>query len=196
MTTKTLTAAEAVRAGRKAAGELRVPRLMGRNHRATERLLDVRRRELQEAYRALLALGRRDLAAALREEHNLTQRVAKARHLGQDRPELRARLAAARATLRDAAAEEPKAKVTATTATAISAALRRGGWMPVPRHREGLHVTTGRRVTVTFGWDSARQNHQQAVLVARYLEDLGYLTTGGNEASEGVLYVLGRKARS
>lgn len=65
----------------------------------------------------------------------------------------------------------------AATATAVSAALRRGGLLPVPRGREGVHVTRGYAagiVNVTIGIEGPRAAARVAERVAEILAAAGY----------------------
>lgn len=68
----------------------------------------------------------------------------------------------------------------ATTAIAVSAVLRRGGLLPVPRGREGIHVTTGwgrGRVTVTVSVDSRRRERELIQDAIEILTGRGYTIT-------------------
>lgn len=67
----------------------------------------------------------------------------------------------------------------ATTATAVSAVLRRGGLLPVPRSREGIHVTSGGRgkVAVTVDVDSSRREREMTEDAVEILTAKGYTVT-------------------
>lgn len=80
-------------------------------------------------------------------------------------------------------------EVTPTTAPAVSRFLRTAGWLPVPRGREGLHVTAGRSVTVTADWESSRVSREQSTETERVLADAGYDVT---RVSNTIVHVEGK----
>jgi hypothetical protein len=69
--------------------------------------------------------------------------------------------------------------VSGTTPQAVSAVLRRAGWLPVPSGREGVHVkrSHGGQVLVVVGFHSRRRAHEQAALITEALQARGYDVT-------------------
>lgn len=62
-----------------------------------------------------------------------------------------------------------------TNASAVSAFLRRSGYLPVPRDREGMHVFVARDgATVTADWDTPARSMREADEVAGVLREGGY----------------------
>lgn len=103
------TAADLVERARKADATLRamernvrLARYQGRNGRSTGEQMDALQARRDDAVTSLVAMGERRLAGALTAEFGLARRMSEARDAGQDRPELRGRLAAARRDLRAA----------------------------------------------------------------------------------------------
>lgn len=74
----------------------------GRNSGATSSAIERKWQRIRTAEEALRAAGERDLIGTATAEDKLARRIAEARTLGQERPELKARLAAARRALRAA----------------------------------------------------------------------------------------------
>lgn len=61
------------------------------------------------------------------------------------------------------------------SAPVVSRVLRKAGFLPVPRAREGIHVTRSvHGVTVTCDFDHARKALHVADEVAKVLADAGY----------------------
>lgn len=82
-----------------------------------------------------------------------------------------------------------------TSASAVSAVLRRGGLLPVPRTRDGLHVTHshGDRVMVAASVDSRRRERELISDAIEILTNQGYRVRT-NEHNDAIIYVSGKEA--
>jgi hypothetical protein len=83
---------------------------------------------------------------------------------------------------------------TATTASAVSAALRRAGFLPVPRTREGLHVTGKLPVAVFADYDSRSTSRAMIAEARDVLVGLGYVVRDSGDPDVHGLFVDGRAA--
>lgn len=77
-------------------------RSSGRNVGGTIAAQDRQARATRAAVKVLVEAGRKDIVGQLAEEDNLTRRIAAAKRVGQERPELVTRLAETRRTVRAA----------------------------------------------------------------------------------------------
>ena len=76
-----------------------------------------------------------------------------------------------------------------TTPQAVSAVLRRAGWLPVPRDREGLHVSRSRGgASVLCDWTDEAKGRTEALAITWVLEAEGY-TVEPNPHDYAILYV-------
>ena len=86
-------------------------------------------------------------------------------------------------------------RITKTTATAVSAFLRRAGWTPRVDYGEGIRVSRGAVGTggafVATMWDLDRKNAEQSAEAERLLVEAGYVVERFDAAH---FYVTGRKA--
>lgn len=81
---------------------IRLGRYQGRNSRATEAVATTAERRIDTAIRRLLDAGEREVVGLLTAEMDLRRRISRSRDEGTDRPELRARLAQVRRSLKAA----------------------------------------------------------------------------------------------
>ena len=82
-----------------------------------------------------------------------------------------------------------------TSASAVSAVLRRGGLLPVPSTREGLHVTRSAagNVMVSASVDSTRRGKELISDAIEILTNQGYRVRT-NEHNDAIIYVSGKEA--
>lgn len=64
----------------------------------------------------------------------------------------------------------------ATSPQAVSAFLRRKGWTPTPRSREGVHVTQSLNgATIAVDFNSDRRSREEVPFLRQALEEGGYI---------------------